>query len=69
MIILIKKLAIVGATGLVGRTVLQVLEEKDFSNLEYTLFASSKSKGKEVKFMNKNYIIHELKENSFDERI
>lgn len=69
MINLIKKLAIVGATGLVGRTVLQVLEEKDFSNLEYTLFASSKSKGKEVKFMNKNYIIHELKENSFDERI
>lgn len=69
MIILIKKLAIVGATGLVGRTVLQILEEKNFSNLEYTLFASSKSKGKEVKFMNKSFIIHELNENSFDERI
>lgn len=69
MINLIKKLAIVGATGLVGRTVLQVLEEKDFLNLDYTLFASSKSKGKEVKFMNKNYTIQELNEFSFDERI
>ncbi len=66
---MIKKLAIVGATGLVGRTVLQVLEEKDFLNLDYTLFASSKSKGKEVKFMNKNYTIQELNEFSFDERI
>ena len=31
------KLAIVGATGLVGRTVLKVLEEKNFENFEYTL--------------------------------
>ena len=37
------KLAIVGATGLVGRTVLKVLEEKNFPNFEYTLFCSKKS--------------------------
>lgn len=64
-----KKLAIVGATGLVGRTVLKVLEEKSFPNLEYTLFSSSRSAGTEVKFMNTSYIVQELKENSFDERV
>ena len=63
------KLAIVGATGLVGRTVLKVLEERNFSNLQYTLFASSRSAGKEIKFMNTNYIVQELKEDSFNERI
>ena len=33
------KLAIVGATGLVGRTALKILEEKNIPNLEYTLFS------------------------------
>lgn len=63
-----KKLAIVGATGLVGKTVLKVLEEKNFSNLQYTLFASNRSAGKEIKFMNTNYIVRELTDFSFDER-
>ena len=61
------KLAIVGATGLVGRTILKILEEKKFKNFEYTLFSSSKSAGTELKFMNKNYVVKELTENSFDE--
>ena len=61
------KLAIVGATGLVGRTVLKVLEEKKLPIYEYKLFASAKSAGTTLKFMGKNYIINELKENSFDE--
>ena len=61
------KLAIVGATGLVGRTALKVLEEKSFPNLEYKLFCSKKSAGTKVKFMGKEYIANELTENSFDE--
>lgn len=61
------KLAIVGATGLVGRTILKVLEEKNLSNLEYTLFSSKKSAGTILKFMNNDYTIYELKESSFDE--
>lgn len=61
------KLAIVGATGLVGRTILKVLEEKKLENFEYTLFSSNKSAGTELKFMNKNYIVKELKESSFNE--
>ena len=55
-----KTCAIVGATGLVGSTFLKVLEEKNLPIDEYYLYASSKSKGKKVKFMDKEYIIEEL---------
>lgn len=61
------KLAIAGATGLVGRTALKVLEEKNLPNFEYTLFASSKSAGTEVTFLGQKYIVKELTESSFDE--
>ena len=60
------KIAIVGSTGLVGRTVLKVLEEKNFDNCTYTLFSSKKSAGTKLKFLGQNYIIQELAENSFD---
>jgi len=60
------KVAIVGATGLVGRTILKVLEEKNFKNVQYTLFASSKSAGNKIEFLGQNYIVCELKEDSFD---
>ena len=61
------KLAIVGATGVVGSTALKVLEEKKLPISEFVLFASCKSAGKKVNFMNKEYVIKELNENSFDE--
>lgn len=60
------KVAIVGASGLVGRTVLKVLEEKNFKNVTYTLFSSAKSAGSKIKFLGQDYIICELKEDSFD---
>ena len=60
------KLAIVGATGVVGKAALKVLEEKNLPNFEYHLFASKRSCGKKVKFMGKDYTINELKEDSFD---
>ena len=59
------KLVIVGATGLVGRTVLKILEEKNLPISEYTLFSSKKSAGKIIHFKNKDYIVRELTENSF----
>ena len=62
----IYKVAIVGATGLVGRTILKVLEEKNFKNVQYTLFASERSAGKKLQFMNTTYTVCELKEDSFD---
>ena len=62
------KVAIVGASGLVGRTVLKVLEEKKLKNVSYTLFSSKKSAGSKIKFLDQDYIICELNENSFDAR-
>ncbi|MBQ2938381.1 MAG: aspartate-semialdehyde dehydrogenase [Clostridia bacterium] len=58
--------AIVGSTGLVGRTVLKVLEERNFKNCTYTLFSSRKSAGSKLRFLGQNYIIQELTECSFD---
>ena len=61
------KLAIVGCTGLVGRTLLKVLEERNLPISEYVLFASNKSAGKVIHFMNQDYTIKELNDYSFDE--
>ncbi len=61
------KLALVGATGLVGRTAIKVLEEKNLPIYEYVFFASSRSAGKEITFQGKKYMVRELKEDSFDE--
>lgn len=60
------KIAIVGASGLVGRTVLKVLEERTLPHVSYTLFASSKSAGSKIQFLGENYTICELSEKSFD---
>ena len=54
--------AIVGATGLVGSTFLKVLEEGKLDIDEYYLFASKKSKGKKITFMDKEYAVEELTE-------
>ena len=60
------RLAIVGATGLVGRTVLRVLEEKNLPIDEYVLFASKNSAGKKLRFRDRDYIVQELNNLSFD---
>lgn len=57
--------AVVGATGLVGSTFLKVLEEKKLKIDEYVLFASSRSKGKKIKFMNETYEVKQLTNDSF----
>ncbi|HET7116757.1 MAG TPA: aspartate-semialdehyde dehydrogenase [Hanamia sp.] len=49
------KIAVVGATGLVGSKMLQVLEERKFPVTELIPVASEKSIGKEVTFKNKKY--------------
>lgn len=60
------RVAVVGATGVVGRTILKVLEEENLPIDEYSLFASHKSKGSKVDFMNQPYSINELNFHSFD---
>lgn len=63
------RLAIVGATGLVGRMFLKVLEEKksffDKYIDEYVLLASKNSKGKKIIFKGQDYIVEELTEDTF----
>ncbi len=49
------KIAVVGATGLVGSKMLQVLEERNFPVSEIIPVASEKSIGKEITFKNKKY--------------
>lgn len=49
------KIAVVGATGLVGSKMLQVLEERNFPVTELIPVASEKSIGKEITFKNKKY--------------
>lgn len=61
------KLALVGATGLVGLTARKVLEEKNLPISEYVFFASCKSAGSTINFMGKEYTVRELEENSFDD--
>lgn len=49
------KIAVVGATGLVGSKMLQVLEERNFPVTELIPVASERSIGKEVTFKGKKY--------------
>jgi aspartate-semialdehyde dehydrogenase len=57
--------AVVGATGMVGRKMLQVLEEKEFPVKEIKLLASSRSAGKKMVFRGKEEIVEELTPDSF----
>ncbi len=58
-------LAIVGATGMVGRTFLKVLEERDFPYDQLYCFASKRSAGQTVTCKGKEYTVMELTEDSF----
>jgi aspartate-semialdehyde dehydrogenase len=56
------KLAVVGATGLVGQEILKVLEERSFPFDELYLVASPKSVGQPMKFKGKEYIVKGIEE-------
>ena len=57
--------AVVGATGAVGRAMISILEERDFPVGELTLLASSRSAGQRLRFKDKEVEVRELKEDSF----
>lgn len=62
-------LAIIGVTGMVGRTFIKVLEEKNLPIENFYVFASAHSAGQTITFKGKEYIIEELTETSFDRGI
>ena len=47
---------------------MKVFEEKNFSNLKFSLFSSKKSAGTKLKFLNTDFIVRELTDSSFDEK-
>lgn len=51
------KVAVVGATGMVGQVMLQVLEERNFPVTELIPVASEKSVGKKIKFKGKDFSV------------
>ena len=55
------RLALVGATGLVGRVMLQVLSERNFPISDLILVASERSIDKKIKHNNRSYTIISLK--------
>lgn len=61
-------LAVVGATGLVGSMMLQVLSEENFLIDKLYLFGSKNSHGEKINYCGKEYEVEELKEDSFDGR-
>lgn len=52
--------AVVGATGAVGETMLSILEQRDFPVGEVYALASSRSAGKRIEFKNKQLIVEDL---------
>ena len=57
--------AVVGATGLVGRTMVKVLEEKKFPINNLSLFASKRSIGKKIQYLSNEIQVQELTKDSF----
>jgi aspartate-semialdehyde dehydrogenase len=51
------KIAVVGATGMVGEIMLRVLEERNFPISELLLVASERSVGKTLRFKNTSYTV------------
>ncbi|MFC6117686.1 aspartate-semialdehyde dehydrogenase [Macrococcoides bohemicum] len=62
------KIAVVGATGLVGQKMLEVLERKAIPFNELTLFTSARSANKEVVYQGKTYNTEELTEEKANEK-
>lgn len=61
-----ESLAVIGATGAVGRIILQLLEERNFPAKKVTLLASARSAGKTVTFKGQPITIEELTPKAFD---
>ena len=56
------KIALVGATGMVGGVMMEVIKERNFSFDQMYLVASDSSIGKKITFLNKTYILIGIEE-------
>ena len=62
-----QRVAVVGATGAVGRLVLQLLEEREFPLASLKPLASARSAGKTVSFRGESLRVEELRPEAFDD--
>ena len=60
------KVAVVGATGMVGEIMRSVLEERNFPITEFLPVASARSVGKTISFQGKDYTVIGLEEAGLD---
>src|SRR5882762_5767399 len=60
------KVAVAGATGVVGREMLKVLEEREFPVSELVPLASERSEGQTLEFRGQDVIVRRLKPESFE---
>ena len=56
------RVAVVGATGAVGREIVRILEEREFPLDELTLFASARSEGKRLRFRGEDLAVRALED-------
>ncbi len=61
-----KAVAVCGATGVVGREMIRVLEDRNFPVRSIKLLASERSKGKTLRFKGEEIPVEVLTENSFE---
>ncbi|PTE78585.1 aspartate-semialdehyde dehydrogenase [Staphylococcus equorum] len=61
------KLALAGATGLVGRKMLETIDRKGVEFDELVLFSSARSAGENIEFQGNNYTVRELTEDAAKE--
>ena len=62
-----RKIAIAGATGMVGQSFLKLLEQDFFQDSEIFLLASINSAGKEINFRGKNHKVEDLSKFNFSD--
>lgn len=63
--VVFENLVVVGATGAVGRIVLQLLEERNFPYQSIKFLASKRSAGSRVRFRGQDHVVEELRPESF----
>ena len=61
------RLAIAGATGLVGRKMLETVDRKGIAFDELVLFSSARSAGEQIEFQGKTYTVRELTDEAASE--
>ena len=61
-----ESIAVVGATGAVGRIILQLLEEREFPAARFKFLSSGRSAGSKVRFRGRDHTVEKLEPDSFN---